>query len=272
MAVLIWRRRTLQCIASGLLMLLVSCGFCGARRKVDQATTDYTPKLLEEPLAQERQQTKIARYGSYSVAYHCGWRQPQWVAYRLDATRLADVVDRKGVGFRADPILSDFTLDNQSFKGTGYSRGHLKPAADSKSSMVAMRESFYFTNVSPQLPRFNSGIWNSLEMWVRRQAERSDIMYIVTGPCFLDAPLDYMGGTRVPVATHFYKALLKRHGNRWSAVGFVVPHNLNRKAKLWEFSVSIDSLEKLTDIDFFPLLADSIESVVEASVLPSDWR
>lgn len=222
-------------------------------------------------MAAEREQTRIVRYGTLSVAYHLGWRQPQWVAYRLDEGRLREEVSRQGMSFRADPLLGDYTPGNQDFRGTGYSRGHLKPAADSRSSERAMRESFYYTNVSPQLPQFNSGIWNALEMWVRRSAALADALYIATGPCFLDAPIGYMGQARVPVATHFYKALLKREGDAWCAVGFIIPHDLDRKAKPEEFAVSVDSLEALTRIDFFPKLADSIELAVEASFDEKDW-
>lgn len=266
--------------AGVLLVFLTACGRCSGNLRPQgrslpqsqQNLQDYTPKLLEEPLASQRDQTRIIRYGNYSVAYHLGWQQPQWVAYRLGGEQQRERVERKGFSFREDPFLSGSTLENQDFKGTGYSRGHLKPAADSKSSARAMQESFYYTNMSPQLPSFNSGVWNSLEMWVRRVAGASDRLYVATGPCFLDAPLDYMGRKRVPVATHFYKALLKRDVDKWHAVGFVVPHDLSRKAKTWEFSVTVDSLEKLTGIDFFPLLPDSIELDVEACVDESAWR
>lgn len=256
------------------------CGRCSGHRRAQrkslhqpqQNLQDYTPKLLEEPVASQRNQTRVIRYGSYTVAYHLEWQQPQWVAYRLDAERLRNVVGRKGYTFREDPFLGDCTLDNQDFKGTGYSRGHLKPAADSKSSAQAMQESFYYTNMSPQLPSFNSGIWNTLEMWVRRVAEKTDMLYVATGPCFLENPQEHMGHKKVPVATHFYKAILKRDGDKWNAVGFVVPHDLARKAKPWEFTMTVDSLEKLTRIDFFPLLPDSIELAVEACVDEAAWR
>lgn len=254
-----------------LLLVFVACVGCIGRGESHIDLHDYEPRLLEEPLATARDQTRIARYGSYSVAYHLGWRQPQWVAYRLGSEQLKERVGRKGYSFQKDPVLKDCTLTNQDFKGAIYSRGHLKPAADSRSNKRAMRESFYFTNVSPQSPAFNSGIWNALEMWVRGAAKTTDMLYVVTGPCFLASPLDSMGQKKVPVATHFYKALLKRDGNAWNAIGFIVPHDLNRKARPREFAVPVDSLEKLTRIDFFPLLPDSIENVVEAAINQDAW-
>lgn len=253
------------------LPVLRACGTCSARRDAGDLT-DFAPKLLEEPLAARRGETRIARYGSYTVSYHLGWRQPQWVAYRLDSARLRNVAERKGVSFQLDPLLGEYTLNGQDFKRTGYSRGHLKPAADSKSSVRAMQESFYYSNTSPQTMEFNSGIWNSLEIWVRRCAERSDMLYVVTGPCFADAPLAYMGSRRVPVAPYFFKALLRRSGGTWSAVGFFVPHDLNRRARVMEFAISIDSLERCTAIDFFPLLDDAIEREIEARFDLESWK
>lgn len=262
----------LACGALGALWLLVGCGSSNARNSGSNDFTDYEPKLLEEPLAVHRSRTRLARYGTYTVAYHIDWRQPQWVAYRLDAMRLAEVVDRRGVGFHSDPLLKNYTLDGANFKGTGYSRGHLKPAADSRSSRTAMQECFYYSNVSPQLPGFNSGSWNRLEMWVRRCAGKTDMLYVATGPCFLGTSRGRMGSTGVPVATHFYKALLRRDGDAWRAVGFVLPHSESRLDGLWQCAVSIDSLERLTEIDFFPLLADSVERVVEANFDRNAWR
>ena len=266
------RAGALACGALGALWLLVGCGSSNARNSGSNDFTDYEPKLLEEPLAVHRSRTRLARYGTYTVAYHIDWRQPQWVAYRLDAMRLAEVVDRRGVGFHSDPLLKNYTLDGANFKGTGYSRGHLKPAADSRSSRTAMQECFYYSNVSPQLPGFNSGSWNRLEMWVRRCAGKTDMLYVATGPCFLGTSRGHMGSTGVPVATHFYKALLRRDGDAWRAVGFVLPHSESRLDGLWQCAVSIDSLERLTEIDFFPLLADSVERVVEANFDRNAWR
>ena len=107
---------------------------------------------------------------------------PNWVAWRLDKKKLVEKVSRKGYGFRPDPnLIPKEAVVTQDYAKSGYDRGHMCPAGDSRWSGEAMKESFYMTNICPQHPNLNSGDWHELEQACRRWASESPI-YIVCGP------------------------------------------------------------------------------------------
>ena len=109
----------------------------------------------------------IIRHRGYTLSYKSKYKQANWVAYVLirPSTSLRTRFQREKF-FAPAPLISgtDFSIDYQK---SGYDRGHLAPAADMGYSMEAMVQSFFYTNMSPQLPRFNRGVWKKLEMQVR---------------------------------------------------------------------------------------------------------
>ena len=136
---------------------------------------------------------------AYTVGFDVDRRQPAWVAYEIGTARLTSG-DRPTCPFVADPRLptSDVAAD---YVGSGYDRGHMAPAADMKWSPVAAVESFYFSNVCPQVPRFNRGRWREIETAVRRMAE-SGTVTVVTAPLY-DGSTNVCG--RLTVPTRFVK-------------------------------------------------------------------
>ena len=92
----------------------------------------------------------IIEYEGFTVSYNSQWRIPNWVAYELTAEETDGPYSRKGKDFMADPTTSVLQADAYDYKGSGWSRGHMAPAADFKWSDKAMTESFYYTNICPQ--------------------------------------------------------------------------------------------------------------------------
>jgi len=133
-----------------------------------------------------------------------------------------------------------------------------------------MKESFYFTNISPQLAAFNRRKWKDLEEQVRLWVQRNDTLYVTTGPIFWEVT-KVIGRNQILVPSHFYKALLTRNKGSWKAVGFLLP-NEEIKKPLDSFRCTIDSLERVSGLDFFPLLADSIEVKIEREYDKSFWH
>jgi endonuclease G len=162
--------------------------------------------------------------------------------------------------FIPDPMIpgTDFSID---YKKSGYDRGHLAPAADMAYSMETMVESFFYSNMSPQLPRFNRGVWKKLEMQVRRWANQYDSLYVVTGPLF-DSAMSTIGPHRVAVPKAYYKVLLQKRNGSWNGIGFILP-NSNIKVDFKDYATTIDKVEEITGIDFFHTLSDEIEVQVE---------
>jgi len=209
--------------------------------------------------------TKIALTIGFSIAY----KQAYWVAYNLkdvDLTRK----EKRTNKFYLDPLLSNHQASNNDYKKSGYDKGHLAPAADMSRSIEVMKESFYFSNISPQNPQFNRGVWKKLEEMVRVWAKKYKSIYIVTGP-ILDTFENYIGKSKIAVPKYFYKTVLFYNNESDSkAIAFII-ENKKQQNYLSNFVVSVDSLEKRTNIDFFYNLPDNIEKKIEKKSNYLEW-
>lgn len=224
-------------------------------------------RYLEEPISADT--TLIVYYNTgFAFAFSPRYKQSIWVAYQYLPSELQKVTKREGA-FKQDARVKG-TANNGDYARTGYDKGHLAPAGDMAWSVQAMKESFYFTNISPQLAAFNRGIWKELEEQVRRWVERYDTLYIATGPLFLEGSAT-IGRNSISVPSHFYKALLTRRGGNWQAVGYLMANRASAQL-LDSFRYTIDSLEQLSGLDFFPLLPDSVEVKVESEYDKKFWH
>ena len=137
---------------------------------------------------------------AYTAAFDTETRCPAWVAYDLEPHEVV-VTNRAAIPFRADPRVKE--SDNAAdYAGSGYDRGHLAPAADFNFDRAALEETYYFTNVAPQVPHLNRGAWLDAENEVRRLAA-SGTVHIVTFTVFEDAcypGVRRIGQTTVPTA------------------------------------------------------------------------
>ncbi len=211
---------------------------------------------------------QIVTHVGYTLSYNEEHEQANWVAYELTAQEVQGIVSRSD-DFRADPEIITGSATLVDYRGSGYDRGHLAPAADMKWSQQAMSESFYMSNMSPQVPGFNRGIWRSLESRVRSWAVENGTVYVVTGG-ILSSGLPTIGPDSVSVPEYFYKVILDYREPELKGIGFILS-NQGSKSSLKTYAVSIDSVEQRTGIDFFPSLPDDIEDKLEASVDLSLW-
>ena len=204
----------------------------------------------------------------YSLSYNETHKQANWVAYDLKKEETNKMFERSNK-FIPDPKVKTGTAFDEDYKGSGYDRGHLAPASDMGWSSVAMEESFYYSNMSPQQPSFNRGVWKKLEELVRSWAIENNIVYIVTGP-ILTNELRTIGPNKVSVPNYYYKVILDDNEPNKKAIGFVLP-NIGSKEQLQSYAVPVDSIEKLTGIDFFPLLKDEDEELIEKNLCIKCW-
>ena len=210
----------------------------------------------------------IVEHVGYSVSYNSSFRQANWVAYQLTAFETIKIVDRTDK-FKADPKILK-TDNSKDYLKSGYDRGHLAPSADMTFSEITMLESFYFSNMSPQNPSFNRGVWSKLEDQTRDWAKLYDSIYIVVGPILEDS-LATIGIHKIPVPKRYYKVILDNHKHHEKMIAFVI-ENKESKLTLQKFVVSVDHLETLTGIDFFPLLEDTLETKLESSIFIEYWK
>jgi endonuclease G len=141
----------------------------------------------------------------------------------------------------------------------------MAPAGDMKWDERAMQESFYMSNMCPQAPNLNKGDWRVLEERCRKWAERYGTLFIACGPIVNESVNHKKIGrsNKVLVPDGFFKVVLKL-GEHPSAIGFIFPND-DCNAPLESYAVPVDSVEVLTDIDFFHLLPDNQENLLEAT-------
>ena len=208
---------------------------------------------------------EIIEHKYYTLSYLENFEQAEWVYYVLTPEMLKGSANRTN-DFRADPKVSSGSAQLIDYKGSGYDRGHLAPAGDMKRNRFAMSESFYMSNISPQSPSFNRGIWRSLEALVRKWASR-DKIHIATGGILVSG-LQEIGVNGVDAPKYFYKVIYDSDNRKM--IAFVLPNEKGQKA-LREYVVSVDRVEKLTGIDFFPQLIDEIEENLESKINLLNW-
>lgn len=171
--------------------------------------------------------------------------------------------------FRPDQKVKTGSATLTDYKGSGYDRGHLAPAADMKWSATAMSESFYMSNMSPQRPGFNRGIWKRLEQLVRTWAVEYEEIHVVTGPV-LKGSFKSIGPNQVSVPEYYYKVVLDYKKPELKGIGLILA-NASSKKPLRNYAVTIDYVESITGINFFVDLPDNIEEEIESNLDLSMW-
>ena len=271
------RLRTFSLIA--LTILMMSCGGHGrppipgtvhtvAEPAASKHVTQLTPKIEQNNKAINLLPSTgdVIEYLGYSVSYNKERRIPNWVSYELLASETDGPYSRKGKNFREDPSLSLPQAEDNDYRNSGWSRGHMAPAGDFKWSNEAMWETFYFTNCCPQDQSLNSGQWSTLEKKVREWANRFGSLIVYTGPIVLENTYGTIGYNKVVVPDAFFKAILAGE----QSIAFVM-YNHNNNENMQKCAMSVDDLELLSGIDFFTELDDNHENQVEAAYNLRNW-
>ena len=258
-------KNPLYCFIIVGMTLLISCQrLSGADKQVD------SPLRYEEPVLLTNQPEQIIEHLGYTVSYNHAWHLPNWVAYELTHVEVQGESSRTDK-FLPDPQVQGDPVVTRDYKGSGYDRGHMAPAADMKWSEQAMQESFYMTNICPQNHSNNAGDWKDLEELARDLASAYHSIYICCGPIVTDTTCTIGIERKIVVPQAFYKVFLRQKTNgTWTAIGFIMPNAAGNRP-LMTYMHSIDEVEQQTGIDFFYNLPDSIETVVERDYTISDW-
>lgn len=245
------------------LLLLVSCG--SSNKSVSQryeipTSTRGLPEVYLERMG-------------YTVSFNPQTNIPNWVAWELNPARLVERESRSD-RFVPDPDISPSrAITTDEYKGSGWDRGHMCPAGDNRWHWRAMDESFYMTNICPQNHNLNRGDWKELEEACRRWASLEPV-YIVCGPILYAKPkYGYIGKRhqiRVPDA--FFKVVLTGISSGTPrAIGFIYKNEAGNY-KRDSYVNTIDDVERITHLDFFPMLPDKVEEVIESRYDMSEWR
>lgn len=199
-------------------------------------------------------------YTHYSLCYDSDHRQASWVKYELTQELISGKQKRTN-NYRPDHSLKDPVLETD-YKGSGFDRGHLLPAADMKLDYQAMSETFFMTNMSPQRPGFNRRIWASIESRVRDLVREHGVAHVVTAG-HLTVGLDRLK-TDVSIPEVYYKALYFPKAEIMKA--FLIENRDYKNADVEDFLVTVDEVEQLTGFDFFSELPDPLEAQLESTL------
>ena len=212
---------------------------------------------------------------NFSLEYNYASRHSRWVAFTF-YDKTAESNTSRSNAWSYDPQLIEYTNNETDYRGSGYDRGHIMASADRLYSRTANEQTFYYSNITPQVGSFNSGIWLELEGAVRGWGKNNsfrDTLYVVKGGTIReDQVLHTIGKSEIVVPKYNYMAVLSKKGDNYKSIGFWFENRYYPQPYILEnHAVSIRELEELTGIDFFHNLPDEIEEVVETRKRTSDW-
>ena len=233
------------------------------QEKIERPFVNTDMGQLEIPSMPKGKQGQVIQRTGYTLAYDKKTKTPQWVAWELTKEETKGNHERTDK-FLPDPNVEGAKVVTTDYTGSGYDRGHMAPAGDMKWSKKAMEESFYMSNICPQIHHLNTGDWNELEANTRKWARRYGSVYVTCGPIYNGSRrTQYIGKNRVKVPDAFFKVILIQSPKKTCALGFFFENEAGQRP-LNEYLVSIDYLEQTTGIDFFPALPDELENTLEA--------
>lgn len=282
------------------LLALASCGsdsseaggdgssVSGNNTNSNLAEANIVTHRLEFPRVKGGSSAIITHYDNGEVNYSVEWdtdiRSCRWSCYEIYGANRKSSTQRYEVSkeerytkqYPTDPDFNNskaWTAGNgDPFWGTGYDHGHMCPSADRLATYNANYQTFYLTNMMPQVNGFNAGVWANMEKWVRNQITASsttDTLFVVKGGTIDKADQvqpNKVHGMTIP--KYYYMAVLMHNASGYKAMGFWIEHKANDTTNISPYVVNIDTLEKLTGIDFFCNLPDDIENHIES--LPVD--
>lgn len=233
----------------------------------EDTTTPTTPTATTINSPKPVGQNQIVEHMAYKLSYNEDHEQADWVFYLLTQAMVNGAEGRTD-DFREDPDVTLKSATPQDYTRSGYDRGHLCPSADMRMDNTAQSETFYMSNMSPQAPAFNRGIWKKLEEQTRRWVGVHDSIYIATGPVLKKGLKKIGKANKVSVPEQYYK-ILYTPTDGGHIIAFLLPNNGCQGKEYTDFIVSVDDVEKATGIDFFPLISN--EEILESMKSSTTW-
>lgn len=256
-------------------------------RRVDSLKLLDIAKRLEA-MGWPGSEGELVKHKALALSYSEEHEMASWVAHII----LDDVAEGRTTrtnDFRIDEMVStgsseeaDYFLksknssDKWEYDGYGYDRGHLAPSADFRWNQLALSESYFYSNMTPQHPDFNRGAWAELESYIRGYAIENRVdLYVVTGPVLTDeTPKVERSINGMSLPNRHYKVALDLENER--AIGFLMPNGPCEKP-IEAYSLSVNEIEEITELDFFKGVPDEMEEKLESNTdyipwLPQDQR
>lgn len=218
----------------------------------------------------------VGNIRNYTINFDLSNKIANWVAYPLSNYYIGS--SGRNDKFQPDPSFpTSSQMQKKTLSGSQYDKGHQIPSGSRTKSKEFNVQTFYFSNMTPQLSSFNQKIWNKLELKVRSYLTSCDTIYVVTG-----AVLKTIGGLEkvnyfknIAIPNYYYKVLVSVKGNgsnkTYKGIAFWFKHEANDGEVTRDYTCSIDDIEKKTGVNFFVNLPKTVEAQVESTCNPSEW-
>ena len=261
-----------QFLSAGVLLLIFAAWLIlqrtGLTGGAPTPLVDLPDSLLELPA--QNPTDNIIRYQGFVSSYNTETLIPDWVAYELTAEETTGDATRMDKTFGMDLSFRGKQAMREDYANSGWTKGHMAPAADFFWDDEALSETFYFMNICPQKEQLNNKDWQYLEKQVRNWAKRYGKVWVVSGPVIGDNIYGTIGADHVVVPDAFFKAVMVHDGRRYQSIAFIMGND-NERYWLYDCALTIDELEERTGIDFYPALPDDIEDDTESRYDFSVW-
>lgn len=231
-----------------------------------------------------KRELEIIEHSGMTLGFDCKYNMASWSFHMLTPDVSFGNVSRSN-DFRVDEkvkcssaVEADYFLRTEnpdgtySYDGFGFDRGHLAPSADFRWSATALSESYYYSNMTPQRKEFNRESWADLEGLLRSVVDQEKkTFYILTGPVLNESlPIIERSVNQLRIPQLHYKIIVDLSQEKPRGMAFLMP-NTKCEGRLSEYVVSIDSIEKLTGLDFFPSIDEALEMQIESKSDFNNW-
>lgn len=215
---------------------------------------------LGAPVSKLVENTQYVCHTNYAVHYRFDTKTAEYVVEHLDPQDVSGPSKRKD-DFRPDDLIApEHSATLEDYSGEPYDRGHLVPAGDNRANDETMSESFFLSNMVPQVPNNNRGIWRILESKVRDTALENRDLYVVSGTIYEDG-YKTIGDNKVGIPTFLWKVVYDKTTN--STIAYLMPNAELPVKDLPKYTTTVDHVEEVTGLNLFPKLEESAESIVD---------
>jgi endonuclease G len=228
---------------------------------------------------------EIIEHAGMVLGFDCDYKMALWVFHVLTSDVTSGNISRSndfrldekstcGTAQEADYFLRKEKEDGTfEYDGFGFDRGHLAPSADFRWSANALSESYYYSNMTPQRPEFNRESWASLEGLLRKIVDQEKKQfYVITGPVLHEGLTEIeRSANKLKIPELHYKIIVDASAENPRGMAFLMP-NKKCEQRLSAYVLTIDSLERLTGIDFFPTMNEELETKIEQTADFNAWK
>lgn len=238
-------------ISSLLLTLGITLGGVAQAQKAPELPPDHCAQFVPygyPAVTEQRDVTPLCRI-AYFTLHDNARKVPLYSAELLLPENVDGEAARKN-NFRPDPNLpKDKRADNKDYVGSGYDRGHMAPAEDFRRDTSLMSQSFYLSNMVPQEPGLNRGVWRMLEFYIVTRVRNGESLYVITGPIF-EGNIKTIGANKVAVPSALFKVIVNKERN--TVESYIIPNVDDPRGSYPNYRVTLEEVSRRARVNFLP--------------------